>query len=74
MGQPLGWGRRYLMVRPDHYRIDYVINPYMSTQDQPDPELALKQWDSLRQAIVDAAWVRSRCWSSARTRRTWSTR
>jgi N-dimethylarginine dimethylaminohydrolase len=54
MGQPLGWGRRYLMVRPDHFRIDYVINPYMSTQDQPDPELALKQWDSLRQAIIDA--------------------
>ena len=54
MGQPLEWGRRYLMVRPDHFRIDYVINPYMSTQDQPDPALALKQWDSLRQAIVDA--------------------
>jgi len=54
MGQPLGWGRRYLMVRPDHFRIDYVINPYMSTQDQPDPALTLKQWDSLRQAIVDA--------------------
>jgi N-dimethylarginine dimethylaminohydrolase len=54
MGQPLGWGRRYLMVRPDHFRIDYVINPYMSTQDQPDPELSLKQWDALRQAIVDA--------------------
>lgn len=54
MGQPLEWGRRYLMVRPDHFRIDYVINPYMSTNDQPDPKLALKQWDSLRQAIVDA--------------------
>ncbi|MFK4083096.1 dimethylarginine dimethylaminohydrolase family protein [Kribbella sp. NPDC020789] len=54
MGQPLEWGHRYLMVRPDHFRIDYVINPYMSTQDQPDPELTLKQWDSLRQAIIDA--------------------
>jgi N-dimethylarginine dimethylaminohydrolase len=54
MGKPLGWGRRYLMVRPDHFRIDYVINPYMSTQDQPDPELTLRQWESLRQAIVDA--------------------
>ncbi|TCN37195.1 N-dimethylarginine dimethylaminohydrolase [Kribbella orskensis] len=54
MGQSLGWGRRYLMVRPDHFRIDYVINPYMSTQDQPDPELTRKQWESLRQAIVDA--------------------
>ena len=54
MGQSLGWGRRYLMVRPDHFRIDYVINPYMSTQDQPDPELALRQWESLRQAILAA--------------------
>lgn len=54
MGQPLGWGRRQLMVRPDHFRIDYVINPYMSTQDQPDPELTQRQWESLRQAIVDA--------------------
>ncbi|GAB2558240.1 dimethylarginine dimethylaminohydrolase family protein [Kribbella endophytica] len=54
MGQPLGWGLRNLMVRPDHYRIDYVINPYMSTQDQPDPKLATKQWESLRQAILDA--------------------
>ena len=53
MGQ-LGWGRRHLMVRPDHFRIDYVINPYMSTQDQPDRELTLRQWESLRQAIVDA--------------------
>jgi N-dimethylarginine dimethylaminohydrolase len=54
MGQPLGWGRRYLMVRPDHFRIDYVINPYMSTQHQPDPALALAQWEALRRAIVDA--------------------
>jgi N-dimethylarginine dimethylaminohydrolase len=54
MGQPLGWGRRYLMVRPDHFRIDYVINPYMSTQDQPDPARTLEQWENLRQAIIDA--------------------
>jgi len=54
MGQSLGWGRRYLMVRPDHFRVDYVINPYMSTQQQPDPELTLRQWESLRQAIIAA--------------------
>jgi N-dimethylarginine dimethylaminohydrolase len=42
------------MVRPDHFRIDYVINPYMSTHDQPDPALTRKQWESLRQAVVDA--------------------
>ena len=54
MGQPLRWGRRYLMVRPDHFRIDYVINPYMSTADQPDPVLAMRQWETLRDTIVAA--------------------
>ena len=54
MGQPLRWGRRYLMVRPDHFRIDYVINPYMSTSDQPDPALAMRQWETLRDTIVAA--------------------
>jgi N-dimethylarginine dimethylaminohydrolase len=57
MAQPLGWGRRYLMVRPEHFRIDYEINPYMSTSDQPDHRLAMRQWESLRQAIVDAGGV-----------------
>ena len=26
---PLSWGRHYVMVEPTHFRIDYVINPYM---------------------------------------------
>lgn len=54
MTQSLGWGRRNLMVRPEYFRIDYVINPYMSTQDQPDPEPAARQWETLRGAIVTA--------------------
>jgi arginine dihydrolase len=54
MGQPLRWGRRYLMVRPEHFRIDYVINPYMSTADQPEPALPLRQWEALQNAIVAA--------------------
>lgn len=57
MGQSLGWGRRQLMVRPDHFRVEYVINPYMSTRDQPDPERAQEQWESLRQAILAAGGV-----------------
>ena len=47
MGDPLQWGRRYAMVRPDHFRIDYSINPYMDTHDQPDPARARTQWDTL---------------------------
>jgi N-dimethylarginine dimethylaminohydrolase len=35
------------MVRADHFRIDYVINPYMDPADQPDPLRARSQWTDL---------------------------
>jgi N-dimethylarginine dimethylaminohydrolase len=51
MGQdqhtPLQWGRRYLTVRPDHFRVDYRINPFMDVADQPDAGRARSQWDDL---------------------------
>lgn len=47
----LSWGRRYVMVRPDHYRIDYAINPYMDPADQPDPRGAMAQWVDLLSTI-----------------------
>ena len=43
----LAWGRRYVMVRPEHFRVDYVINPYMDPAEQPDPVRALGQWRQL---------------------------
>jgi N-dimethylarginine dimethylaminohydrolase len=43
----LAWGRRYVMVRPDHFRVDYQINPFMDLTQQPDPALARQQWDGL---------------------------
>ena len=43
----LHWGRRYVMVEPTHFRVEYVINPFMDPADQPDPELALAQWREL---------------------------
>lgn len=46
-GTTLAWGRHYAVVRPDHFRIDYVINPYMFRADQPDPALAMSQWETL---------------------------
>jgi N-dimethylarginine dimethylaminohydrolase len=49
--QPLGWGHRYVMVRPDHFRIDYAINPYMDLADQPDPHRAMAQWVDLLATI-----------------------
>jgi len=47
----LRWGRRYVMVRPDHFRIDYAINPYMDPADQPDPRRARAQWVDLLSTI-----------------------
>ncbi len=47
----LAWGRRYVMVRPDHFRIDYRINPYMDLDDQPDAGIAMAQWVGLVSTI-----------------------
>jgi len=44
---PLSWGRHYVMVEPSHFRVDYVINPFMDPDDQPDRDLALAQWRTL---------------------------
>ena len=41
--QELSWGRRYLMVEPNHFRVDYAINPYMDVQEQPDPVRSREQ-------------------------------
>lgn len=42
----LAWGRRYLTVAPEHFRIDYRINPFMDPGHQPDPKVSAKQWDA----------------------------
>jgi N-dimethylarginine dimethylaminohydrolase len=54
MGQQLQWGRRYLMVEPNHFRVDYAINPYMDVHDQPDHVRAREQWLDLVEAIEAA--------------------
>ena len=51
MGQQLQWGHRYLMVEPDHFRVDYAINPYMDVAEQPDPARARAQWLHLVEVI-----------------------
>jgi N-dimethylarginine dimethylaminohydrolase len=47
----LQWGRRYVMVRPDHFRVDYRINPYMDLDDQPHAGRAMAQWVDLVSTI-----------------------
>lgn len=49
----LDWGYRYAAVRPDHFRVDYRINPFMDVSRQPDLPLALRQWDALVGTLHD---------------------
>lgn len=54
MGHTLQWGHRYLMVEPNHFRVDYAINPYMDVHHQPDHVRAREQWLGLVHAIEAA--------------------
>jgi N-dimethylarginine dimethylaminohydrolase len=51
MGQQLQWGHRYLAVEPNHFRVDYAINPYMDVADQPDPVATRAQWRAMLRAV-----------------------
>ncbi|MET0999527.1 MAG: arginine deiminase-related protein [Marmoricola sp.] len=50
----LQWGHDYLMVEPNHFRIDYAINPFMHLDDQPDPVRSRAQWLGMVDAIEAA--------------------
>lgn len=54
MGQPLAWGRRYLVVPPSHFQVDYAINPYMDVHTQPDAARSFEQWRRLVHALREA--------------------
>ncbi len=43
----LAWGHHYVAVEPTHFRVDYVINPFMDPADQPDPAHAWVQWHTM---------------------------
>jgi N-dimethylarginine dimethylaminohydrolase len=42
-----------LMCPPDHYGIEYEINPWMNCQRQVDHGLAVQQWDDLRRILTE---------------------
>lgn len=42
--------RTYLMCPPEYFTVEYAINAWMDPATPVDRELALKQWDVLRQA------------------------
>ena len=45
--------RTYLMCPPEHFTVEYAINPWMDTTVPVDAALAIKQWDLLRTTLVD---------------------
>jgi N-dimethylarginine dimethylaminohydrolase len=53
-GGELAWGYDYLMVEPNHFRVDYSINPFMHLDDQPDPLRTRAEWLAVVAAIEEA--------------------
>ncbi|GID97333.1 amidinotransferase [Amorphoplanes digitatis] len=41
------------MCPPEHFTVEYAINPWMDTTVPVDPALALKQWELLRNTLTD---------------------
>lgn len=44
--------RRYVMCTPDHFAVEYAINPWMDTAVAVDRSRALLQWDVLRNTYL----------------------
>src|SRR3954462_4413730 len=40
------------MVEPNHFRVDYAINPYMDVHRQPDPVRAREQWLNVVETLL----------------------
>jgi N-dimethylarginine dimethylaminohydrolase len=45
--------RSYLMCPPAHFAVTYAINPWMRPDEPADAELAIRQWELLRQTYLD---------------------
>ncbi|MEV4754040.1 dimethylargininase [Micromonospora sp. NPDC049559] len=45
--------RTYLMCPPEHFDVAYAINPWMDTDTPVDTEIAVKQWERLRETLVE---------------------
>ena len=46
-----------LMCPPDHYAIEYEINPWMNRQVGADPAEAARQWTRLRETLIELGAV-----------------
>ncbi|MFI5757214.1 dimethylargininase [Streptomyces sp. NPDC051569] len=45
--------RHYLMCRPTHFEVVYAINPWMDPAKPVDTDLAVLQWERLRELYVE---------------------
>src|SRR5262245_14331795 len=45
--------RRLLLCPPEHYAIEYEINPWMSRAHNAEPELARTQWRGLHDKLLE---------------------
>jgi N-dimethylarginine dimethylaminohydrolase len=45
--------RRFLMCRPVHFTVEYAINAWMTPGVEVDTDLAVRQWETLRDTYVD---------------------
>jgi N-dimethylarginine dimethylaminohydrolase len=45
--------RTYLLCSPEHFAVDYVINPWMDPTAEVDTGLAVKQWELLRETLLE---------------------
>ena len=52
-GERVATRRRYLMCRPEHFAVEYVINPWMDPAVLVDRELAITQWEALRATYLE---------------------
>jgi len=44
--------RTYLMCPPAHFAVTYAINPWMRPDEPADAEVAMRQWERLRQTYL----------------------
>ncbi|MET9068183.1 dimethylargininase [Streptosporangium sandarakinum] len=45
--------KHYLMCRPDHFAVEYAINPWMHPEAGADRDLAIRQWETLRKVYLE---------------------
>jgi N-dimethylarginine dimethylaminohydrolase len=51
---PQSLRRPFLLRSPEHFRIEFEINPWMAFARQPDPERSLREWSGVAEVLAAA--------------------